>query len=87
MDVDAVTEQLEQRTVEAVQPTSVRLWVYWVVGALAVFAMGTWFVWFSVYVQRKFAEDDVRAACRRVMPETADRCFDTVVIQRGGVRR
>jgi hypothetical protein len=49
--------------------------------------IGTWLVWFSAYVQRKFQEEDIRAACRRVMPDTAERCFDTVVIQRGGVRR
>ncbi len=38
-------------------------------------------------VQRKFQEEDIRVACQRLMPETAERCFDTVVIQRGGVWR
>jgi hypothetical protein len=59
----------------------------WVVGAILVFALGTWLVWWSVYLQRQFAEEDIRLACKRVMPETADRCFDTVIIQRGGARR
>lgn len=63
------------------------LWWVWVVGAILVVATGTWLVWFSAYVQRKFQEEDIRAACQRVMPDTAERCFDTVVIQRGGVRR
>jgi hypothetical protein len=62
-------------------------WAYLFAGAVLLTIMGTWLVWFSASVQRKFNEEDVRAACQRVMPETADRCYDTVVIQRGGVRR
>jgi hypothetical protein len=62
------------------------LW-YWVLGSILVLLIGSWFVVLSAYVQRKFVEDDVRAACQRVMPETVERCVDTVVIQRGGVRR
>lgn len=62
-------------------------WVYVTAGAVLAVVVGTWLVWFSAYVQRKFQEEDVRAACQRVMPDTAERCFDTVVIQRGGVRR
>jgi hypothetical protein len=62
-------------------------WIYLAVGVVILAAIGTWLVWFSAYVQRKFQEEDIRAACRRVMPDTAERCFDTVVIQRGGVRR
>jgi hypothetical protein len=57
------------------------------VGAVFLAVIGTWLVWFSASVQRKFQEEDIRAACQRVMPDTAERCFDTVVIQRGGVRR
>jgi hypothetical protein len=59
----------------------------WIVGTLVALLLGSWLVWLSAFLQRKFAEDDIRAACHRVMPETAERCFDTVVIQRGGIRR
>jgi len=59
----------------------------WIAGAVLAVMIGSWLVWLSAFVQRKFAEEDIRAACHRVMPETADRCFDTVVIQRGGIRR
>lgn len=62
-------------------------WSSLFVGAVLLAVIGTWLVWFSASVQRKFQEDDIRAACQRAMPETADRCFDTVIIQRGGVRR
>jgi hypothetical protein len=64
-----------------------RGWGYLAAGAVLLAVIGTWLVWFSASVQRKFQEEDIRAACQRVMPETADRCYDTVVIQRGGVRR
>lgn len=56
-------------------------------GALLLGLIGTWLVWFSVVVQRKHNDDDIRAACQRMMPDTVERCVDTVVIQRGGVRR
>ena len=49
--------------------------------------IGSWLVWWAVSLQRQFAEDEIRAACQRVMPETVQRCVDTVVIQRGGARR
>ncbi|MDX2250950.1 MAG: hypothetical protein NW202_01575 [Nitrospira sp.] len=62
-------------------------WGYLAAGAVLLAVIGTWLVWFSASVQRKFYEEDIRASCQRVMPETAERCFDTVVIQRGGVRR
>lgn len=61
--------------------------IRWLAATLLAAAVGSWLVWFAAYVQRQQNEEDIRAACRRVMPETADRCFDTVVIQRGGVRR
>jgi hypothetical protein len=57
------------------------------VGALLLALISTWLVWFSIYFQRKLYDDDIRAACQRVMPDTADRCYDTVIIQRGGARR
>lgn len=59
----------------------------WVVGAVLVVVLGSWLVWLSAYLQRMFVEDDIRAACERVMPETTQRCVDTVIIQRGGARR
>jgi hypothetical protein len=49
--------------------------------------IGSWFVWLSAYLQWKFVEDDIRAACHRTMPESEVRCVDTVIIQRGGARR
>jgi hypothetical protein len=59
----------------------------WLVGVVLVVALGSWLVWLSVYLQRMFIEEDVRAACERVMPDTVQRCVDTVIIQRGGARR
>jgi hypothetical protein len=54
---------------------------------MLVIALGSWLVWFSAYVQRMFIEEDIHAACQRVMPDTVQRCVDTVIIQRGGARR
>jgi hypothetical protein len=62
------------------------LW-YWILGSMLVLLIGSWLVVLSAYLQRKFIEDDIRSACQRVMPETVERCVDTVIIQRGGVRR
>ena len=62
-------------------------WAYLLVGSVLLAVIGTWLVWFSVSIQRKFQEEDIRSACQRIMPETVDRCFDTVVIQRGGGKR
>ena len=59
----------------------------WFVGAVLVVALGSWLVWLSAYLQRMFIEEDIRAACQRVMPDTVQRCVDTVIIQRGGARR
>ena len=59
----------------------------WVVGVILVVALGSWLVWLSAYLQRTFIEEDIRAACQRVMPDTVQRCVDTVIIQRGGARR
>ncbi len=70
-----------------VRPSPWRAWGYLMVGAVLLAMIATWLVWFSAFIQRKYHEEDIRASCQRVMPETAERCFDTVVIQRGGVRR
>lgn len=59
----------------------------WTAGANLAFLLGSWLVWWTMHLQRQFAEDEIRAACQRVMPETVQRCMDTVVIQRGGARR
>lgn len=59
----------------------------WVVGVVLVIAIGSWLVWLSVFFQRMFIKEDIRSACERVMPETVQRCVDTVIIQRGGARR
>lgn len=68
-------------------PFPVTLIVQWVAGVVAVFALGSWLVWWTASVQRTFVLEDIRSACQRVMPETVERCVDTVIIQRGGARR
>ena len=62
-------------------------WAMLIAGAVVLGVIGTWLVWFSFVIQRQHNEADIRAACQRVMPETVERCVDTVVIQRGGMRR
>ncbi|MBI5672594.1 MAG: hypothetical protein HZC50_04900 [Nitrospirae bacterium] len=84
--VRLVTEEASTLVTSAPTAPS-RVWRYIAISAVLLGIIGTWLVWFSVFIQRNLQEDDVRAACRRAMPDTADRCFDTVVIQRGGVRR
>jgi hypothetical protein len=73
--------------VTTVKTSATRVWTYLGVTLILLAVIGTWLVWFSAFIQKSLQEDDIRAACRRAMPDTADRCFDTVVIQRGGVRR
>ena len=80
-------EELPTEPVTLVNASSTRVWIYLGVTLVLLAVIGTWLVWFSAFIQRNLQEDDVRAACRRAMPDAADRCFDTVVIQRGGVRR
>jgi hypothetical protein len=65
----------------------IKLVVQWIVGVVALFGLGTWLVWWAASVQRTFILEDIRLACQRVMPETVERCVDTVIIQRGGARR
>lgn len=86
-NLQAVPEERSPAKADGHMPTQrCSLW-HWVLGAILVLLIGSWFVWLSAYLQRKFVEDDIRAACQRAMPESADRCIDTVIIQRGGVRR
>ena len=68
-------------------PDGVLLVVRWSVGMVLAVLLGSWLVWWTMHLQRQFAEDEIRAACQRMMPETVQRCMDTVVIQRGGARR
>jgi hypothetical protein len=81
--------QNEDLAVATSQPGSsmVKLIVQWIVGVVALFGLGTWLVWWAASVQRTFTMEDIRSACQRVMPETVERCVDTVIIQRGGARR
>ena len=65
----------------------VRLVAQWIVGTILALLIGSWLVWWAIHLQRQFAEDEIRGACQRVMPETVQRCVDTVIIQRGGARR
>jgi hypothetical protein len=80
-------EELPTEPLILVNASSTRVWIYLGVTLVLLAVIGTWLVWFSAFIQRNLQEDDIRAACRRAMPDTADRCFDTVVIQRRGIRR
>ncbi|MBX3300782.1 MAG: hypothetical protein KF693_01060 [Nitrospira sp.] len=64
-----------------------KVWCYIGTSALLLALIGTWLVWFSAAIQRNLQEDGIRAACQRAMPDQAERCFDTVVLQRGGGRQ
>lgn len=65
----------------------VRLVMQWVVGTVLAFLIGSWLVWWAINLQRQFSADEIKDACQRVMPETVQRCVDTVIIQRGVARR
>lgn len=84
---EAGQESIERAHIDRNPRPLWRSWGLLLAGAVLAAVIGTWLVWFSLSVQRKFNEEDIREACHRVMPDTADRCYDTVVIQRGGVRR
>jgi hypothetical protein len=80
-------EEVPPAPVTTVRTSASKVWTYIGVTMILFAMIGTWLVWFSAFIQRTLQEEDIRAACRRAMPDTADRCFDTVVIQRGGIRR
>jgi len=80
-------EEVSPASVTTVKTSATSVWTYLGVTLVLLAVIGTWLVWFSAFVQKSLQEDDIRAACRRAMPDATDRCFDTVVIQRGGVRR
>ena len=67
--------------------SATRLLLQWVFVIAAAFVLGSWLVWLNASVQRSITMDDIRAACQRLMPDTVERCVDTVIIQRGGARR
>jgi hypothetical protein len=86
-NLQPVPRQPESAETPDMAPTrTVPVW-QWVLGAVLVVALASWLVWLSAYVQRMFIEEDIHAACQRVMPDTVQRCVDTVIIQRGGARR
>lgn len=80
-------EEVPPAPVTTVDTSVTRAWTYLGVTIILLAMIGTWLVWFSAFIQRNLQEEDIRAACRRAMPDSAERCFDTVVIQRGGIRR
>lgn len=80
-------EGVPHAPVTTADTSATSVWSYLAVSLLLLAVIGTWLVWFSAVLQRNLQEEDIRAACRRAMPDTADRCFDTVIIQRGGIRR
>ncbi|TMA06092.1 MAG: hypothetical protein E6J89_18365 [Deltaproteobacteria bacterium] len=60
-----------------------------IVGAILAATIGTWLVWFSAYIQRNMAEDEIMKACRRTIPidtstRTAQECYDATILNRGG---
>jgi hypothetical protein len=68
-------------------PINTGLIIQWIAAIAVAFGLGTWLVWWAAYSHRQFVIEEIRASCQRVMPETVDRCVDTVIIQRGGARR
>ncbi len=93
MSVSAVSHQQEIQPAALVTDSPkghsewVRLVTQWVVGTVLAFLIGSWLVWWTINLQRQFSADEIKGACQRVMPETVPRCVDTVIIQRGVVRR
>jgi len=85
--VRLVTEEESSSVVVRQELSSIRILGYIGFSAVLLAAIGTWLVWFLVSIQQQAQEEAVRQACQRLMPDTAERCFDTVVIQRGGLRR
>lgn len=60
-----------------------RVWAYLGVTMVLFAAIGTWLIWFSALLRQNLQEEPIREGCRRTMLE----CVETVIIQRGGVRR
>lgn len=58
-----------------------------VVGAILIAVVGMWLVWFWSFLRDSAIREEILGACTRVMKEDVQRCYDTVIIQRGGFRR
>jgi len=93
MSISAMSNQQDIQSATLV-PDSTRghsggawLVVQWMVGTVLAFLIGSWLVWWGINLQRQFAEDEIKGACQRMMPESVQRCVDTVTIQRGVARR
>ena len=93
MSVHAVSHQQEIQPAALVPDSpkgrseGIRLVVQWGVGTVLAFLIGSWLVWWAMNLQRQFSADEIKGACQRVMPESVQRCVDTVIIQRGVARR
>ncbi len=89
--MQALQKIVQDESREREVPRGLSGWVLlalqWTVGTILALLIGSWLVWWGMHLQRQFAEDEIRAACQRLMPDTVQRCVDTVVIQRGGARR
>jgi hypothetical protein len=79
-------DPLDEAPVQRI-PAGAKTAFKWFGATFILFALGSWLVWLALYLQHRFVHDEIRAACQRLMPDTADRCIDTVIIQRGGARR
>lgn len=86
-NLQPVLRELESVEIPDRAPTRTFPVWQWVLGAMLAVVLGSWLVWLSAYVQRMFIEEEIHEACQRVMPDTVQRCVDTVIIQRGGARR
>lgn len=64
-----------------------RVVLFGALGLVGCCAIGTWLVWYAVHLDRAASLEEIRGACARTMPDSAERCVDTVIIQRGGARR
>jgi len=87
LDQQVIQDETQVADTSGGRSGGVLLVMQWTVGTMLAFLFGSWLVWWAIHLQRQFAEDEIRAACQRVMPDTVQRCVDTVVIQRGGARR
>ncbi len=93
MSISAVSHQQEIQPAALVPDSpkgrseGIRLVAQWGVGTVLAFLIGSWLVWWAMNLQRQCSADEIKGACQRVMPESVQRCVDTVIIQRGVARR
>jgi hypothetical protein len=86
-DQQVIQHETHARDIPRGLSGGVLLVMQWAAGTILAFLIGSWLVWWAINLQRQFVEDEIRAACQRVMPEAVERCVDTVILQRGGARR